>query len=95
MKKRLCNKFCPAKDSKLKSDLHKEIKKYHNLILTLSRKSKDSEVWKYGMEKVNWLGQNHEKDCNLKTYTLDTNNLKIASEFNSFLIELQQRLMKE
>ena len=44
MKKRLCNKFCPAKDSKLKSDLHKKIKKYHNLILTLSRKSKDSEV---------------------------------------------------
>ena len=47
------------------------------------------------MEKVNWLGQNHEKGYNLKTYTLDTNKLKIASEFSSFLIELQQRLMKE
>ena len=34
--------FCWAKDNKSKSDLHSKFKKYHNLILTLSIKSKDS-----------------------------------------------------
>ena len=37
----LYNKFCQAKNNKLKFDLHSKFKKYRNLILTLSRKSKD------------------------------------------------------
>ena len=41
-KNTLHNKFCQAKDNKSKSDLHNKFKKYCNLILTLSRKSKDS-----------------------------------------------------
>ena len=35
IKKALCNKFCRAKDNKLKSDLHNKFKKYRNLIVTL------------------------------------------------------------
>ena len=40
IKTTLYNKFCWAKDNKSKSDLHNKSKKYCNLILTLSRKSK-------------------------------------------------------
>ena len=42
IKNTLCNKFCRTKDNKSKSDLHNKFRKYRNLILTLSRKSKDS-----------------------------------------------------
>ena len=42
IKNTLYNKFCRAKDNKSKSDLHSKFKKYRNLTLTLSRKSKDS-----------------------------------------------------
>ena len=42
IKTTLYNKFSRAKDNKLKSDLCNKLQKYHNLILTLSRKRKGS-----------------------------------------------------
>ena len=42
IKNTLYNEFCRAKDNKLKSDLHNKFKNCCNLILTISRKSKDS-----------------------------------------------------
>ena len=104
------NKFCRAKVNKLKSDLYNKFKKYRNLILTLSRKSKDSYFKSFFEEhKKNglkiWQGINElvkkkptkrpePKSLHINK-RIETNNLKIASEFNSFLIQLQRRLMKE
>ena len=46
--------FCWAKDNKSKSDLHSKFKKHHNLILTLSRKSKDSYFKSFFEEHKKW-----------------------------------------
>ena len=93
------NKFCRAKVNKLKSDLYNKFKKYRNLILTLSRKTKDSYFKSFFEEhKKNglkiWQGINElvkkkptkrpePKSLHINK-RIETNNLKIASEFNSF-----------
>ena len=74
----LDNKFCRAKDNKLKSDLHNKFKKYGNLILTLSRKSKDSYFKSFfGKNKKSalkiWQDKSvlvKTKPTNLKVHTL-------------------------
>ena len=99
IKNTLYNKFCRAKDNKSKSDLHNKFKKYCNRILTLSRKSKDSYFKSFFEEhKKNglkiWQGINElvkkkptkrpePKSLHINK-RIETNNLKIASEFNSF-----------
>ena len=90
--------FCWAKDNKSKSDLHSKFKKYHNLILTLSRKSKDSYFKSFFKEHKKWSKTWQGINELVKTKPtkrpqpkglhinkrIETNNLKIASEFNSF-----------
>ena len=98
IKNTLYNKFCRAKDNKSKSDLYNKFKKYLNLILTLSRKSKDSKSF-FEEHKKNglkiWQGINElvkkkptkrpePKSLHINK-RIETNNLKIASEFISFL----------
>ena len=92
------NKFCRAKVNKLKSDLYNKFKKYRNLILTLSRKSKDSyfksffeepkkglKIWQGINELVKTKPTKRPQPKSLHiNKRIETNNLKIASEFNSF-----------
>ena len=54
IKNTLSNTFCRAKDNKSKSDLHEKFKKYRNLILTLSRKSKNSYFQSFFEENKKW-----------------------------------------
>ena len=61
IKNTLYNKFYQAKDNRLKSDLHNIFKKYSNLILTLSRKSKDS-YFKSFFEKTKKMVLKYSKE---------------------------------
>ena len=102
-KNTLHNKFCRAKDNKSKSDLHNKFKKYCNLILTLSRKSKDSyfksffeEQKKNGLKT--WQGINElvktkptkrpkPKSLHINK-RIERNNLKMLQNLTHFLIQL-------
>ena len=109
IKNTLYNKYSQAKDNKLKSDRHNKFKKYRNLIPTFWRKSKVSylksffEVKKNGLKiwqgiselvKMKPTKRLQPKSLHLNK-RIETNICKIASEFNSFLIQLQERLIKE
>ena len=102
-KNTLHNKFCQAKDNKSKSDLHNKFKKYCNLILTLSRKSKDSYFKRFFEEQKKnglkiWQGINElvktkpTKRAQPKTLhinkRIERNNLKMLQNLTHFLIQL-------
>ena len=104
----LYNKFCLTKDNKSKHDLHKKLKKYRNLILTLSRKIKDSyfkrffevkqkkddfKIWQGISELVKTKPRKRPKSLHTNK-RVEENSLKIASEFNSFFNTTATKMME-
>ena len=100
IKNKINNKFCRARNETIKNQLLIQLKKSHNLITTLTKKSEDShfetlfdenkkdslKIWQGIKELLRQNDLNHynQKMLNINK-KLTTNNYAIATEFNTLL----------
>ena len=106
-KKNNLNKFCRAKDSRKKEELHILYKAYKNLITNLSRRSKEShfkylleenkrnsfKIWQIIKEVININSQSRfSTNCLKIKDALVTDKDKIANEFNNFFNSIASKI---
>ena len=106
-KNNLYKKFCRAKDSRKKEELHILYKAYKNLITNLSRRSKEShfknlleqnkrnsfKIWKIIKEVININSHyRFSPNCLKIKDALVTDKDKIANEFNNFFNSIASKI---
>ena len=106
-KNNLYKKFCQAKDSRKKEELHILYKAYKNLITNLSRRSKEShfknlleenkqnsfKIWQIIKEVININSRSRfSPNCLKIKDALVTDKDKIANEFNNFFNSIASKI---